>query len=217
MSKKNKTDKRKEKLKARKRQESNISSRQIDRLSSALSAMCAPVLPEYIDDSDGIDIVGRKIVYQMGQIAWNIALSGRMILDDSDISLIRLGESERQIFRDEIAGLILRKNTLFPNIRTSINSVKVIIGSDKAGVKVKPGQVIAIKNPTVEMPPLPPEPLMPEQIFAMRKDLSLSQVKLGEMLQVSARTISAWEHGKASPADEQMQRLRELAKKDNSL
>ena len=72
MPKTDKAAKRKAKLRARKRQMNADRIGQATRLSSALERLCAPILPEYIDDSNGLDLIGRRIVYQMGMIAWNI-------------------------------------------------------------------------------------------------------------------------------------------------
>lgn len=45
--------------------------------------LCADVLPEYVDDSNGVDLVGRGILWQIGMIAWNIAVTGRKEIDDA--------------------------------------------------------------------------------------------------------------------------------------
>ena len=65
MPKTDKATKRKAKLRARKRQMNAARIGVATRLSAALERLCAPVLPEYIDDSNGLDLIGRRIVYQM--------------------------------------------------------------------------------------------------------------------------------------------------------
>ena len=69
MSKQNKAQKRKAKLKAKKQQALHNQQSLMERVSAALEKLCEPVLPEYIDDSNGPDLTGRNIVWQMGMIA----------------------------------------------------------------------------------------------------------------------------------------------------
>ena len=83
MQKTDKAAKRKAKLRVRKRQMNADRIGLATRLSSALERLCAPVLPEYIDDSRGLDLIGRQIVYQMGMIAWNIAVTGQREMADT--------------------------------------------------------------------------------------------------------------------------------------
>ena len=82
MSKQNKAQKRKAKVKAKKQQAIHNQQSLTERLSVALEKLCEPVLPEYIDDSRGPDLTGRNIVWQMGMIAWNIHVTGRQELAD---------------------------------------------------------------------------------------------------------------------------------------
>ena len=51
------------KLRARKQQIALSEQSLSTRLSCALEKLCEPVMPEYIDDSNGPDLVGRRIVY----------------------------------------------------------------------------------------------------------------------------------------------------------
>ena len=55
-----------------------------------------------------------------------------------------------------------------------------------------------------------PEPLTPEQILAKRKELGLSQVKFAAALGVSVKKVSAWEHGKAVPDDDTLEKIQQL-------
>ena len=73
--KQNKVAKRKAKLKARKFHAEQHRLYQSGRIADALMDLCADVLPEYVDDSRGIDLVGRNILWRMGMVAWNIALA----------------------------------------------------------------------------------------------------------------------------------------------
>ena len=69
MGKIDKTAKRKTKLKARKARAVRDQQSQCSRVANAIMELCAPVLPEYIDDSNGLDLTGRSIVWRMGMIA----------------------------------------------------------------------------------------------------------------------------------------------------
>ena len=53
-----------------------------------------------------------------------------------------------------------------------------------------------------------PPPLTPEAILAIRKSTGLSQVKFAATLGVSAKKVSAWEHGKAVPDEVEMEKIR---------
>ena len=109
MSPKNKAEKRKAKLKARKQQiafnEQSLSAR----LSCALEELCDPIMPEYIDDSNGPDLVGRRIVWRMGQIAWNIVVTGRRESVSEAFQHTQLNAEQQETVRNEIIGLIKRK------------------------------------------------------------------------------------------------------------
>ena len=75
--KKSKADKRKAKVKARK-QQAVLNERSLsERIASALERLCEPILPEYVIDTDDLDMFGRQIVCKMGFIAWNIAVNGQ--------------------------------------------------------------------------------------------------------------------------------------------
>ena len=106
MSPKNKAEKRKAKLKARKQQiafnEQSLSAR----LSCALEKLCEPIMPEYIDDSNGPDLVGRRIVWRMGQIAWNIVVTGRRESVSEAFQHTQLNAEQQETVRNEIIGLI---------------------------------------------------------------------------------------------------------------
>lgn len=102
MPKADKTAKRKAKLRARKRQMNADRIGLATRLSSVLERLCAPVLPEYIDDSNGLDLIGRRIVYQMGMIALNIAVTGRRELVDTAFENSNLDEEQQTMVRNEI-------------------------------------------------------------------------------------------------------------------
>ena len=58
-----KATKRKAKQKARKIHAEQRRLHQTGRIADALMELCADVLPEYVDDSKGIDLVGRNILW----------------------------------------------------------------------------------------------------------------------------------------------------------
>ena len=62
--KQDKAAKRKAKLKARKAHAELHRLHLAGRVAGALMDLCADVLPEYIDDSKGIDLVGRNIIWR---------------------------------------------------------------------------------------------------------------------------------------------------------
>ena len=95
MSKKSKAEKRKAKLRARKQQIALSEQSLSTRLSCALEKLCEPVMPEYIDDSNGPDLVGRRIVWRMGQIAWNIVVTGRRTLPTAPLPEVNLMMNSR--------------------------------------------------------------------------------------------------------------------------
>ena len=153
--KKNKTDKRKAKVKAKKQQAVFQERSQSNRLAVALERLCAPVMPEYIDDSNGLDLAGRRIVWQMGQIAWNIAVTGRKELADGAFQGSRLDAKERETVRNEIAGLVKRKYAEFPNLRTAIRDISVSLVNGTPCLKVRSGDTF----PELPIPDFAEQPL----------------------------------------------------------
>ena len=81
---------RKAKLKAKRVHAEQLRHQQHVRIAAALTDLCADVLPEYIDDSKGPDLVGRNILWRMGMVAWNIAVTGRKEIDDSSVDAMRV-------------------------------------------------------------------------------------------------------------------------------
>ena len=57
-----------------------------------------------------------------------------------------------------------------------------------------------------------PQPLTAEAILEIRKKAGLSQVKFAAALGVSVKKVSAWEHGKATPDEEEAEKIREMRK-----
>ena len=100
-----KAAKRKAKLKAKRVHQEQLRRQLNDRISVALTDLCADILPEYIDDSKEIDLVGRDILWRMGMVAWNIAVTGRKEIDDSSVDEMRVDAESKKMVRDEINGL----------------------------------------------------------------------------------------------------------------
>lgn len=153
--KKSKDTKRKAKVKAKK-QQAILNERSLSaQLASALEKLCELIMPEYIVDTEDLDLVGRRIVYQMGFIAWNIAVTGRKELADSAFKNTDLNAEQRSMVQQEIAGLVKRKYTEFPNLRTAMRDFSVSLVNGAVRLKVQPGDTFpAIPMPDFAEPPL---------------------------------------------------------------
>ena len=55
----------------------------------------------------------------------------------------------------------------------------------------------------------------PDVVRALRKRLKLTQVQFGEIFGMTSKKVSAWEHGKAEPTEEQKQKIQSLLKENN--
>lgn len=203
--KQDKTAKRKAKLKARRVQAEQSRHQQHVRIADALMDLCADVLPEYVDDSRGIDLVGRNILWRMGMVAWNIAVTGRREIDESSINTMKLDEESRRMVRDEVNALVRLKYKKYPDLRTSISNVSAVNAAGVAKLKVVLGDTF----PAVPIPDFSDRtaPLTPEQILTKRKGLKLSQAKFAAALGVSVKKVSAWEHGKAAPTEAELEKI----------
>ena len=203
-----KAARRKAKLKARKAHAELNRLHLAGRVAGALMDLCADVLPEYVDDSMGIDLVGRNILWRMGMVAWNIAVTGRKEIDDSSVDEMRVDAESKKMVRDEINGLVRRKYEKFPELRTAIKDVSTLLVAGQARLKVSLGDTF----PAMPIPDFndKPAPLTPEQILTKRKGLKLSQVKFAAALGVSVKTVSAWEHGKAVPDEAEIEKIKHI-------
>ena len=199
---------RRAKLKARKAHAEQQRRHLADRVASALMELCADVLPEYVDDSKGPDLVGRDILWRMGMVAWNIAVSGRKEIDDSSVGRMKLDAESQKMVRDEINGLVRKKYEKYPELRTAITDVSAVAVAGGAKLKVSLGDTF----PAMPIPDFSDRaaPLTPEQILTKRKGLKLSQVKFAALLGVSVRKVAAWEHGKAVPDDDTLEKIQQL-------
>ena len=206
--KKDKAAKRKAKIKAKRIHAEQLRQQLNNRVAEALMDLCADVLPEYVDDSKGPDLVGRNILWRIGMVAWNLAVTGRKEIDDSSIDEMRVDAESKKMVRDEINGLVRRKYEKFPELRTAIKDVSALIVAGEARVKVSLGDTF----PAMPIPNFDEksEPLTPDQILTKRKALKLSQVKFAAALGVSVKKVSAWEHGKAVPDDDTLEKIQQL-------
>jgi len=206
--KQDKAAKRKAKLKARKFHVEQNRLHLSERIADALMDLCADVLPEYVDDSKGPDLVGRNIIWRLGMVAWNIAITGRKEIDDSSVDEMRVDAESKKLIRDEINGLVRRKYEKFSELRTAITDVSTLLVAGQARLKVTLGDTF----PAMPIPDFSdkPEPPTPEQILTKRKGLGLSQVKFAAALGVSVKKVSAWEHGKAVPSETEIGKLVKL-------
>lgn len=165
-------------------------------------------MPEYVDDSKGTDLVGRNILWRMGMVAWNIAVTGRKEIDDSSIDEMRVDAESKKMVRDEINGLVRKKYEKYPELRTAITDVSAVAVAGGAKLKVSLGDTF----PAMPIPDFSdkPEQLTPDQILTKRKGLGLSQVKFAAALGVSVKKVSAWEHGKAVPNEAEMEKIEHI-------
>lgn len=200
-----KAARRKAKLKAKRVHAEQLRHQQHVRIATALTDLCADILPEYVDDSKGTDLVGRDILWRMGMIAWNIAVSGRKEIDNSSVGQMKLDAESQKMVRDEINGLVRKKYEKYPELRTAISDVAAVAVAGGAKLKVSLGDTF----PAMPIPDLSekPEPLTPNQLLTKRKELKLSQVKFAAALGVSVKKVSAWEHGKDTPTPEERAKI----------
>ncbi len=206
--KKDKAAKRKAKIKAKRIHAEQLRQQLNNRIANAIVDLCADVLSEYVDDSKGIDLVGRDIIWRLGMVAWNIAVTGRKEIDDSSIDEMRVDVESKKMVRDEINGLVRRKYEKYPELRTSVIDVSSLLVAGQARLKVSLGDTF----PVMPIPDFSdqPEPLTPDQILTKRKGLGLSQVKFAAALGVPVKKVSAWEHGKTVPDEAETEKIEKL-------
>ena len=206
--KQDKAAKRKAKLKAKRVHEENLRLQLNGRIANAIMDLCADVLPEYVDDSNGLDINGRLVLWQMGMMAWNVAVTGQSEMADNFLAKMRLEDKAKKLIREEIERLIRKKYERYPRICTSVKGVATVVIAGDVKLKVAVGDTF----PEMPIPEFDDEPetLSPEQILAKRKELGLSQAKFAAALGVSVKKVSAWEHGKVTPTAEELVKITSL-------
>ena len=108
-------------------------------IADALMDLCADLLPEYVDNAKGPDLVGRNIIWRLGMVTWNIAVTGRKEIDDSSIDEMRVEAESKKMDRDEINGLVRKKYEKFPELRTAITDVSTLLVGGQVRLKVSLG------------------------------------------------------------------------------
>ena len=115
--------------------------------------------------------------------------------------------------------MIKRKISDFPTQRTAIRDFSVLLVSGVPRVKVRPGDTFPkIPFPEFSEPESEPKAVSdvtPDVVRALRKRLKLTQVQFGEIFGMTSKKVSAWEHGKAEPTEEQKQKIQSLLKENN--
>ena len=208
---KNKDAKRKAKLKAQKAQAIQHAQARSEHIANAVMEICSPLEPDYIDDSLTPDIKGRLILWRLGMIAWNLALVDHKDIPLADLDKMNLDEEHREMVAKTVAQLIRRKYDLYPNIRFSVENIACPIVAGKPRLKVSVGQ----QYHDFGIPSYDDDPktFTPEDILAIRKNAGLSQVKFASALGVSVKKVSAWEHGKITPNEAEMEKIQGISVK----
>ena len=183
---------------------------QVERVGLMLEKLCAVALPEYIDDSISPDLAGRKLLWQLGMIAWNIVVTGRDELHSGSFVGSKLNDEQRNMLRTEIRGLVVRMRDLFPDATVSIRDVSAIMKGGVPHAKVQLGGEFPKSS---EVAPERRTDVIPtgSEILALRKRLKMTQIRFGEKIGVSARKVSAWEHDRSRPNEAEAAKIRELA------
>ena len=203
---KNKDAKRKAKIKAQKAQAVQQAQARNERVAEAIMDICSPLAEQYIDPEKTPDVNGWLVLWRVGGIAWNLTLTGRRDISQTDLDKTDLDADNKEILAENISLLIRRKYELYPQIRIKVEKISVVLDWGKPRLKVTLGD-------TYKEIPIPkyddePKPLTPEDILAIRKKAGLSQVKFAAALGVSVKKVSAWEHGKAVPDEAETEKIR---------
>ena len=119
------------------------------------------------------------------------------------------------MIRQEIIELVDRKNRQYPELRFTIEDFQLTQEAGSVNLTVRLGQempppvvpdmFLLTSEPEIVSPASMPG--IPETLRSRRKAKGLSQIKLAEVLGVSVKRISAWEHGKSVPTAEEQKKL----------
>ena len=203
---KNKDAKRKAKIKAQKAQAVQQAQARNERVADAIMDICSPLAEQYIDPEKTPDVTGWLVLWRIGRIAWNLTLTGRRDISQTDLDKTDLDADNKEILAENISLLIRRKYEMYPQIRIKVEKISIVLDWGKPRLKVSLGD-------TYKEIPIPkyddePKPLTPEDILAIRKKAGLSQAKFATALGVSVKKVSAWEHGKAVPNEVETEKIR---------
>ena len=204
---KNKDAKRKAKIKAQKAQAVQQAQARNERVAEAIMDICSPLAEQYIDPEKTPDVNGWLVLWRVGGIAWNLTLTGRRDISQTDLDKTDLDADNKEILAENISLLIRRKYELYPQIRIKVEKISVVLDWGKPKLKVSLGETYK-EIPIPKYEDEKPQQLTPEAILEIRKKTGLSQVKFAEALGVSVKKVSAWEHGKAVPDEAETEKIR---------
>ena len=206
---KNKDAKRKAKIKAQKAQAVQQAQARNERVADAIMDICSPLVEQYIDPEKTPDVTGWLVLWRIGRIAWNLTLTGRRDISQTDLDKTDLDADNKEILAENISLLIRRKYELYPQIRIKVEKISVVLDWGKPKLKVSLGETYK-EIPIPKYEDEKPQPLTPESILEIRKKAGLSQVKFAATLGVSVKKVSAWEHGKAVPDEAEAEKIRRM-------
>ena len=206
---KNKDAKRKAKIKAQKAQAVQQAQARNERVAEAIMDICSPLAEQYVDPEKTPDVTGWLVLWRIGRIAWNLTLTGRRDISQTDLDKTDLDADNKEILAENISLLIRRKYELYPQIRIKVEKISVVLDWGKPKLKVSLGETYK-EIPIPKYEDEKPQPLTPESILEIRKKAGLSQVKFAATLGVSVKKVSAWEHGKAVPDEAEAEKIRRM-------
>ena len=204
---KNKDAKRKAKKLAQKAQAVQQAQARNERVAEAIMDICSPLAEQYVDPEKTPDVTGWLVLWRIGRIAWNLTLTGRRDISQTDLDKTDLDADNKEILAENISLLIRRKYELYPQIRIKVEKISVVLDWGKPKLKVSLGETYK-EIPIPKYEDEKPQQLTPEAILEIRKKTGLSQVKFAEALGVSVKKVSAWEHGKAVPDEAETEKIR---------
>ena len=152
-------------------------------------------------------MTGWLVLWRIGRIAWNLTLTGRRDISQTDLDKTDLDADNKEILAENISLLIRRKYELYPQIRIKVEKISVVLDWGKPKLKVSLGETYK-EIPIPKYEDEKPQPLTPEAILEIRKKAGLSQVKFAGALGVSVKKVSAWEHGKVVPDEAEAEKIR---------
>ena len=211
---KNKDAKRKAKKLAQKAQAVQQAQARNERVADAIMDICSPLAEQYIDPEKTPDVTGWLVLWRIGRIAWNLTLTGRRDISQTELDATELDADHKEILADNIALLIRRKYELYPQIRIKVEKISVVLDWGKPKLKVRLGETYK-EIPIPKYEDEKPQPLTPEAIIDTRKKAGLSQVKFAAALGVSVKKVSAWEHGKDVPTNDELKRITSIGTGEN--
>lgn len=206
---KNRDAKRIAKIKAQKAQAIQQSQARNERVADAIMDICSPLAEQYINPEKTPDVTGWLVLWRIGRIAWNLTLTGRRDISQTDLDKTDLDTDNKEILAENISLLIRRKYGRYPQIRIKVEKISVVLDWGKPKLKVSLGEIYK-EIPISKYEDEKPQPLTSEDILAIRKKAGLSQVKFAAALGVSVKRVSAWEHGKATPDEVETEKIREM-------